>query len=864
MIMNATIQEGINMDVLEQKWQQKRKWGEKREAQLFAALQTANPPLNEEEERLLKHLFAYMPIHDLANCDGEFFVKHVRDSLKVREAAPWGSKIPDYIFVNFVLPYRVNNENVDNSREVIREELMGRVKHLSMKEAILEANYWCHEKATYIGTDMRTVSPLTIMRTALGRCGEQSTLAVAALRSVGIPARQCYTPRWAHSDSNHAWVEAWADGEWYFFGACEPEPVLNEGWFRAPSTRAMLVNTRVGADYTGPEEVCSDHPWWAEINLLDNYANTKKITVKVVDEAGKPVANAIVGFQVYNYAEFYPIVEKKTEANGEVSLTTGLGDILLHVRNEQGWGFSKVSVADADTFELVLYRNPELPSEVDWDMAAPAGHNSDSEVQVSDEAREKHEARVKEGVQIRTGFEAAFWNEEKSAELAKELQLPTDRVAKVLITAKGNGDEIAQFLKENKAHGEWPLRLLEAIREKDLHDTFRDSLNDHLAGALKHTQYQDNKELFDAYILNPRVYFEMIAPYRAFFQETVAAADQAKYQDNPAALVAMLQNEIEIVEKVDRYAGMGMPAGTYQLRITDKLSRDICFVAMARSFGIPARLEPFNLNAQYWHEGQWHDAAFERAAQKHEEVFSKGTLFFDKVEQDSDQVAAYNQNFSVARLEAGQFRTLTIPFGEKDVYDRPFEVLTGQYRLTTGTRLSSGDVLVRCSFFTVEAGQEAHAPLVFRAEQIEVPVLGELAQADLSVFPGADKAITIPASGAVFAWLDPEREPTKHLLRELRELKIELDSWGGDIHLLVGDDKIMGELDTKGLPSGAHYTMDIGNAFSKQIQSTLTDIRGIELPLVVVADQAGQVRYIYEGYKLGIGADILKTVMNMK
>ena len=78
-----------------------------------------------------------------------------------------------------------------------------------------------------------------------GRCGEESTLLVAALRSVGIPARQVYTPRWAHTDDNHAWVEAWADGKWYFLGACEPEPVLNLGWFNAPASRGMLMHTKV-------------------------------------------------------------------------------------------------------------------------------------------------------------------------------------------------------------------------------------------------------------------------------------------------------------------------------------------------------------------------------------------------------------------------------------------------------------------------------------------------------------------------------------------------------------------------------------------------------------------------------------------
>src|SRR5690625_54271 len=157
-----------------------------------------------------------------------------------------------------------------------------------MEEAILETNHWCHEKANYIGNDRRTVSPLTLIRTALGRCGEQSTLAVAALRSIGIPARQVYTPLWAHSDSNHAWVEAWADGKWHFFGACEPEPRLNQGWFQNPAKRAMLIHTRVHANYTGPEEVTIAHPWYSELNLTNLYAETKTIKVFITDENGQP------------------------------------------------------------------------------------------------------------------------------------------------------------------------------------------------------------------------------------------------------------------------------------------------------------------------------------------------------------------------------------------------------------------------------------------------------------------------------------------------------------------------------------------------------------------------------------------------
>lgn len=177
------------------------------------------------------YLYQFMPQPDKTDYSREFYQQNVALSLKARAEMPWGKTIPEREFRHFVVPVRVNNENLDNSREVFYKALKPRVEKLSMQEAILEVNHWCHEHVTYRPSDGRTSSPLATLRTAYGRCGEQSTFTVAALRAVGIPARQVYTPRWAHTDDNHAWVEAWADGKWYFLGACEPEPVLNLGWF---------------------------------------------------------------------------------------------------------------------------------------------------------------------------------------------------------------------------------------------------------------------------------------------------------------------------------------------------------------------------------------------------------------------------------------------------------------------------------------------------------------------------------------------------------------------------------------------------------------------------------------------------------
>ena len=77
-----------------------------------------------------------------------------------------------------------------------------------------------------------------------GRCGEESTFLVTALRSVGIAARQVYVPWWSHCDDNHAWVEAFDGASWRYLGACEPEPILDRGWFTYAAARAVMVHTR--------------------------------------------------------------------------------------------------------------------------------------------------------------------------------------------------------------------------------------------------------------------------------------------------------------------------------------------------------------------------------------------------------------------------------------------------------------------------------------------------------------------------------------------------------------------------------------------------------------------------------------------
>lgn len=462
---------------------------------LFAVF---NDQMTPEEREALTFMYAYMPIGDITDYSGDFYLKNIRSSFQARNEMPWGDSIPEDIFHHFVLPVRINNENLDESRMVFFDELKDRVKGLSLYDAVLEVNHWCHEKVIYTPSDGRTSSPLASVKTAYGRCGEESTFTVAALRSVGIPARQVYTPRWAHTDDNHAWVEAWVNGKWYFLGACEPEPVLNLGWFNGPAYRGMLMHTKVFGKYNGPEDVMERTDGYTEINVIDNYAPSAKAVITVTDANGKPVKDALVEFKIYNYAEFNSVARKKTDADGKCSLSAGKGDMLVWASKDGKFGYSKVSFGKDGEVTIALNKKPGDVETIALDIIPPVDGSIPAEV--TPEQKEANAKRLLEEDAIRNKYVATFYTEEKAEALAKELGIDPMKTEDFMIGSRGNWMEIEKFLRETPAEKRaQAMALLDVVSAKDLRDTPASVFADHLNNTPA-----VQSEWFNEYIMNPR------------------------------------------------------------------------------------------------------------------------------------------------------------------------------------------------------------------------------------------------------------------------------------------------------------------------------------------------------------------------
>ena len=826
--------------------------------------------MSEQQREALTFLYAYMPLGDITDYSGEFFLENIDYTFRAKEEMPWGKLIPEREFRHFVLPVRVNNENLDNSRKVFYEELKDRVKNLSLHDAVLEVNHWCHEKVVYTPSDARTSSPLASVKTAYGRCGEESTFTVAALRSVGIPARQVYTPRWAHTDDNHAWVEAWVDGKWYFLGACEPEPVLNLGWFNAPASRGMLMHTKVFGRYNGPEEIMHQNPNYTEINIIGNYAPAAKASVKVTDADGQPVKDAKVEFKVYNYAEFYTVATKKTDDAGQTFLSAGKGDMLVWASKDGRFGYGKLSFGKDATLELKLDKKAGESYSLELDIVPPAeGANMP---EVTAEQRDENNRRMAIEDSIRNAYVGTFMSDASAREFAKKYQLDEDAVAKILVASRGNHDVITNFMArlrsdKSKAGG---IDMLQRISAKDLRDVSLDVLIDHMQSHV----YRENMDYFRRFIRNPRVANEMLTPYKAFFKEAIPEEDKATFKADWMKLVAWVSENIRVDANCNLGGAPISPAGVWKARVADAHSRDIFFVSMARSLGIPSRIDEVTGKVQLINVDGAIDVDF-GSINKEESPKGKLIAKYKPIKSLSDP--KYYSHFSISKLtDEGTLQLLNydegdIDMGEGATWSNLLKNGTaldeGNYLMVTGTRLASGGVLAEMEFFPIHSGKTTTLDLVMRESQDDVQVIGSFNSESLyKPLEGEDLKSILNTTGRgyfVVAVLGVNQEPTNHALRDIAAKAKDFEDWGRGMVLLFPSEEDYAKFrpqDFPGLPKNITFGIDKDGSIQAQIAKEMKLANKTILPMFIIGDTFNRVVFVSQGYTIGLGEQMMKII----
>lgn len=796
--------------------------------------QAQEKKLSPKEREYLEFLYESMPLNDKIDYDTSYFVKQIRTAMKARETFSWCKNIPENIFKHFVLVYRVNNENLDTARQYMFNELKDRIKAMNMYDAALEVNHWCHEKVNYKASDGRTSSALATLRTSWGRCGEESTFAVTALRSVGIPARQCYTPRWAHTDDNHAWVEVWIDGTWYHLGACEPEAKLNVAWFDAPAKRAMMVHSTVFGKYDGKEERNFEGEKYCKINMLSNYAPTKKLTVKVVDKENKAIENAEVSFGLYNYAEYYPLAKLKTDSKGIVSLSTGYGDLVIWAKTEK-YMAQKKAEASCKELTIVLEENNKFQ-----DNTLILTPPKELPIEILDEqlVTENNKRLVYED-SIRNAYIGTFPQ--------------TDN--KYIKESWGNYKEIQKVLDYNKPIGN---KILELIYEKDLRDADFATLKDHIDNT-------DPKESSE-YVINPRIALEKLTAWRGFMKKYFPKG----FADGKAVAQWMEKN-IVIDDKNNYYGVPISPKGVVESKLSDTKSKEIAFVAICRSFAIQARYEWATGRAQ-WRKSEnsaWQYGFADKKAKEENDCL----LIVDNDPANTIKPEYYSQ-FTIEKLVNNEFRTLDYEYDPHFLkYPDSLQLGEGQYRMIVGNRNQRGKVWAKESYFTLEKGKTKKIVVTIPEVVQDVTYYGSIefkhkkhvikeSLQDTTTICNMEE-LSKKNKALIVAVIDPYKEPSRHLLADISKSKADFDKHKDVCLVLVIDKSLLNkDFSTKvfpELPENTICLLDNGKQIQKELLTTMKVEFLNNYPILTLIEN-NDIVYMSQGYKISSQEELLKCL----
>ena len=782
----------------------------------------------------MKYLYVTAPYSDLVNYSFEDIQDFAGHGLFLYNTLERVKELPEEMFLNYILDHRVNEEEVLPCRTLFWNELKDRIEGKNAKDAAIEVNYWCAEEATYHSGDDRTLPALTVYRRGYGRCGEESVFLVNALRSVGIPARQVYVPRWSHCDDNHAWVELWCDGKWYFTGACEPLMILNKGWFTNASSRAMMVHSRLfdlfpaeGEDVIGKEGAA------VMLNQTARYAKVKTVSVKVLDKTGAPVKGAQVQFQVLNMGEYFPIAKAETDENGTVSLVTGLGSVRVLAFLPGMEGFAQADLDTRALGEISLTLTGEAVEAEDWravDVIAPVDTPVNPDMPTPEQKAEGTR-RMNEANKIRKEKKENWVNPELTAFLAGEDEKELRQAMVDVLSEKDHTDCVCNVLEEHLEYGK--------VYAKEYRDLVLNA---------------NGYNLYINYVLNPRVEDELLRPYRKEILSFFTDEQKAAFRVNPAEIWNYIQAHITAYPDNERETVMETPYECLVSGIGTERSQKVLFVAIARTLGIPARLNPDNKVMEYW--------AMDHFVPVLKQQEGGAVLILKK---EADAVWNYYQNWTMGRLVGNEYVSLNLTGRSWEGDTLELALIPGTYRIITTNRLPNGNQFAWEKTFIIKEGEKLEETLRLREAQLG-DMLERISLPEFKVKDADGNQVTCAdltkGGKKILMWLEESREPTEHILNEMLEHAEKFHKFENSISFMIRtqeakQDPLLAKV-LKIFPNVSVYY----DSFEENIEllGRRMYVDPDKLPLILVTNGESVGIYATSGYNVGTG-DMLIRIM---
>ena len=308
------------------------------------------------------------------------------------------------------------------------------------------------------------------------------------------------------------------------------------------------------------------------------------------------------------------------------------------------------------------------------------------------------------------------------------------------------------------------------------------------------------------------------------------------------------------------------PEGVWRSRTADRVSRDIFFVAVARSLGIPAWIDGVTGNVFYQKNGSDIQLDFESGVSGAAET-GQLQLSYSAIPQLDDP--EYLRHFTLSKYNGTGFTLLNYPDFAKwsALFKDASSLDEGYYMMVSGSRLADGGVLGQVSFFNIRKGEQTSGELLVRDNTEAVKVIGNFDSESKFVNAETGEETTVLKSAGrglfVLAILGVGQEPTDHTLKDIAVKAKEFDACGRKMILLFPSRAAYEKYLTApapGLPEHIVWGIDADSEIQKQLLEALNLEANTQLPIFIIGDTFNRIVFTSHGYTIGLGERLLKII----
>ena len=201
------------------------------------SIQKCNPP---PEENSLH------PVLDISTIKSKYLINHIEHAFRAWNY-PWAKRLSFDEFCEYILPYKLLNEEPDNWMSEVQKKYQYAVagnEITASRDVCLKLNNIL--KGTfYINANFNCYCDLNftdLSKLRTGKCAHATQVAAYTMRAFGVPVVMDYIPHWANKNFSHGWNALLYNGATLPFVGSESDP----GKCKISFTRADRIRRKRG------------------------------------------------------------------------------------------------------------------------------------------------------------------------------------------------------------------------------------------------------------------------------------------------------------------------------------------------------------------------------------------------------------------------------------------------------------------------------------------------------------------------------------------------------------------------------------------------------------------------------------------